>query len=53
VRADGERVRFTDRSLGVIDEIVDDFVVRRADGIPTFHAARGDLTAPGTVSRDA
>lgn len=39
VRADGERVEFNDRLLGRVGAAVDDFVVRRADGVPAYQLA--------------
>jgi glutamyl-tRNA synthetase len=39
LRADGERVTFEDRLLGQRSQIVDDFVVRRADGVPAYQLA--------------
>ena len=39
VRADGERMSFTDRLLGDRAAAVDDFVVRRADGIAAYQLA--------------
>jgi glutamyl-tRNA synthetase len=39
VRADGERVAFTDRLLGEQEGVVDDFVVRRGDGTPAYNLA--------------
>jgi glutamyl-tRNA synthetase len=39
VRADGQRVGFTDRLLGERSMIVDDFVVRRADGVAGYQLA--------------
>lgn len=39
VRADAERVRFSDRLLGARDGLVDDFVVRRADGAIAYNLA--------------
>jgi glutamyl-tRNA synthetase len=39
LRADGERIAFTDRVLGERSEVVDDFVVRRADGVPAYQLA--------------
>ena len=39
LRADDERVTFDDRLLGERSEIVDDFVVRRADGVPAYQLA--------------
>ena len=39
VRADRERVWFTDRMLGEQSTIVDDFVVRRADGVAAYQLA--------------
>jgi glutamyl-tRNA synthetase len=39
VRADGERVAFTDRLLGDQAGLVDDFVVRRGDGTPAYNLA--------------
>lgn len=37
--ADGERVDFEDRLLGREAAVVDDFVVRRADGVPAYQLA--------------
>lgn len=39
VRADGERIEFNDRLLGPVSSVVDDFVVRRADGVPAYQLA--------------
>jgi glutamyl-tRNA synthetase len=39
VRADGERVTFTDRLLGPQEGVVDDFVVQRNDGAPAYNLA--------------
>jgi glutamyl-tRNA synthetase len=39
LRADDERVTFEDRLLGERSEVVDDFVVRRADGVPAYQLA--------------
>lgn len=39
LRAGGERVGFTDRLLGERDAVVDDFVVRRADGVAAYQLA--------------
>jgi glutamyl-tRNA synthetase len=39
VRAGAERVAFEDRLLGRRTGIVDDFVVRRADGVPAYQLA--------------
>lgn len=39
LRAHGERVGFRDRLLGDHDGWVDDFVVRRGDGIPAYNLA--------------
>ena len=39
VRADAERVAFTDRLLGEEEGVVDDFVVRRGDGTPAYTLA--------------
>jgi glutamyl-tRNA synthetase len=39
LRADAERVRFEDRLLGVCTGTVDDFVVRRSDGVPAYQLA--------------
>ena len=39
LRADGERVAFTDRLLGDGSGVVDDFVVRRGDGTPAYNLA--------------
>ena len=39
LRADGERIAFTDRLLGERGEVVDDFVVRRADGVAAYQLA--------------
>jgi glutamyl-tRNA synthetase len=39
LRADGERVAFTDRLLGDQAGAVDDFVIRRGDGTPAYNLA--------------
>ncbi|HWD84545.1 MAG TPA: tRNA glutamyl-Q(34) synthetase GluQRS [Solirubrobacteraceae bacterium] len=39
LRADGERIEFADRILGTQAARVDDFVVRRADGVPAYQLA--------------
>ena len=39
VRAGGERVTATDRLRGEVTAVVDDFVVRRADGAPAYQVA--------------
>jgi glutamyl-tRNA synthetase len=39
VRADSERVTFTDRLLGPQEGVVDDFVVQRNDGAPAYNLA--------------
>ncbi|MGH2967928.1 MAG: tRNA glutamyl-Q(34) synthetase GluQRS [Solirubrobacteraceae bacterium] len=39
VRAGGERVAFSDRLLGRVEGVVDDFVVRRNDGAPAYNLA--------------
>jgi glutamyl-tRNA synthetase len=39
LRADGEHVAFTDRLLGECSTVVDDFVVRRADGVAAYQLA--------------
>jgi glutamyl-tRNA synthetase len=39
LRADGERVGFADRLLGERSAVVDDFVVRRADGVAAYQLA--------------
>src|SRR5579884_53909 len=39
VHADGERVEFDDRLHGRCGGVVDDFVVRRADGVPAYQLA--------------
>jgi glutamyl-tRNA synthetase len=39
LRADGALVAFGDRLLGAQEGIVDDFVVRRADGVPAYQLA--------------
>ena len=39
VRAEAERIEFDDRLLGRVGTIVDDFVVRRADGVPAYQLA--------------
>jgi glutamyl-tRNA synthetase len=37
VRADGEAVTFHDRVAGEVTGAVDDFVIRRADGVPAYN----------------
>jgi glutamyl-tRNA synthetase len=37
--ADAERVAFEDRIHGRVEGVVDDFVVRRADGVPAYQVA--------------
>ncbi len=39
VRAGGERIEFEDRLRGRCGAVVDDFVVRRADGVPAYQLA--------------
>jgi glutamyl-tRNA synthetase len=39
LRAGGERIGFSDRLLGERSGVVDDFVVRRADGVPAYQLA--------------
>ena len=39
LRADAVRVQFEDRLLGACSGVVDDFVVRRADGVPAYQLA--------------
>ena len=39
VRAEGERVAFTDRLHGPQEGVVDDFVIRRNDGAPAYNLA--------------
>ncbi len=39
VRAEAARVAFTDRLLGPLEEVVDDFVVLRNDGAPAYQLA--------------
>jgi glutamyl-tRNA synthetase len=39
LRAAGERIAFDDRLLGRFEGVVDDFVVRRADGVPAYQLA--------------
>jgi glutamyl-tRNA synthetase len=39
LRAEGRRVEFEDRLLGRCSAVVDDFVVRRADGVPAYQLA--------------
>jgi glutamyl-tRNA synthetase len=39
VRADAARVAFDDRLLGRRDGVVDDFVIRRNDGVPAYNLA--------------
>ena len=39
LRADAERIEFEDRLLGHRAGVVDDFVVRRADGVPAYQLA--------------
>jgi glutamyl-tRNA synthetase len=39
LRADGEEIKFADRILGAQRGRVDDFVVRRSDGVPAYQLA--------------
>jgi glutamyl-tRNA synthetase len=39
IRAEGARLAFEDRALGVQEDVVDDFVVRRNDGAPAYQLA--------------
>jgi glutamyl-tRNA synthetase len=39
VAADAQRIAFDDRIHGHVDGVVDDFVVRRADGVPAYQLA--------------
>jgi glutamyl-tRNA synthetase len=39
LRADAERITFHDRLLGAHTATVDDFIVRRADGVPAYQLA--------------
>jgi glutamyl-tRNA synthetase len=39
LRADGQRIEFEDRIRGRCGAVVDDFVVRRADGVPAYQLA--------------
>ena len=39
LRSNGEVVSFTDRRAGFFEGVVDDFVIRRADGIPAYNLA--------------
>jgi glutamyl-tRNA synthetase len=39
VRAGGARVTAVDRLRGPVERVVDDFVVRRADGVPSYQVA--------------
>jgi glutamyl-tRNA synthetase len=39
VRAEGQRIAFDDGMLGRCDGVVDDFVVRRSDGVPAYQLA--------------
>jgi glutamyl-tRNA synthetase len=39
LRAEAERIEFEDRLQGPVAGVVDDFVVRRADGVPAYHLA--------------
>ena len=39
LRADAERIAFHDRLLGEYSAVVDDFVVRRTDGVPAYQLA--------------
>ena len=39
LRADAERIEFEDRLLGCRTAVIDDFVVRRADGVPAYQLA--------------
>ncbi len=65
LRTGGETVGFTDLMLGRVEGIVDDIVLRRNDGVPSYHLAvvvddaaqgvtevvRGDDLAPVTPSQ--
>jgi glutamyl-tRNA synthetase len=39
VRADGASIGFDDQLLGRVEEVVDDFIVRRRDGVPAYNLA--------------
>jgi glutamyl-tRNA synthetase len=39
VRADGASIGFDDELLGRVEAVVDDFVVRRRDGVPAYNVA--------------
>jgi glutamyl-tRNA synthetase len=39
VRADAERISFEDRVMGRCEDVVDDFVVRRSDGVHAYQLA--------------